>query len=161
MSTEKFRIHAELYVERISVDRNDDSDDPKTNYIAYSSSWMASDGQIPFSCRPSQLEATLRQIFRTEDPMMKKTQGLLPNMHSSLSGRMTVTTSGGVTTAGQPTKKFLLTREPIYKAPEGSTKDLILNIGRELLGREPGAGVDLFGELLDDIITPKKKEVRR
>ncbi|HET8687774.1 MAG TPA: hypothetical protein VFM18_14070, partial [Methanosarcina sp.] len=52
-----------------------------------------------------------------------------------------------------------LTREPIYKEPEGSTKDLINEIGSVVLGKEPGAVTDLLGDLIEDLICPKKREL--
>lgn len=160
MSLQSYKIHAELIVERIGPERGQYGDDPITNYVAYSNHFQL-DGQMTFSCRPSRLEETLKAMFKVEDPFMKSTRGMVPNAHTSMLPRVTSTTSGQtVTVDGKPVKRHFLTRDPIYKAPEGSTRDLIVSIGREVLGRDPGAGVDLFGDILDDIITPKKREKR-
>lgn len=150
---DKFRIHAELFVEG-KPKHGEYGDDPMTDYVVYSSS-MRCEGAIEFSCRPTQLEAYLKMIFRTEDPMMKQTKGLLPNTHSSMMGR---TAQTAVTTPGGPRRNYFLTRDPIYKEPEGSTKDLVVGIGKEVLGRDPGPGVELLGDLIDDIITPKRRQ---
>lgn len=156
MSLVSYKIHAELVVERIGPERGQYGDDPVTNYVAYSNHFQV-DGQMTFSCRPSRLEETLKALFKVEDPLMKTTKGLVPNAHTSMLPRSTAV--GQTTTSdGKPISRRFLTRDPIYKAPEGSTKDLIVSIGREVLGRDPGAGVDLFGDLLDEVITPRKRE---
>lgn len=163
MATKKFL--ALLEIEDLGLDSKENPNNPDAvrRYMV-SGGWQV-EGEMYFSSRPSELEANLRKFFHVEDPLMKKTNGLVPNQHSMIGPTKTYTTTingGSTTTTTLPVNKngevrrVFLTRDPIYKEPEGSVSDLIKDIGRSVIGKD-SAGTDLFGDLLDEIISPRKR----
>lgn len=160
------KILVQMMVEECGIEKGDKwDDDPVVKYVVYPNSHFAAEGEVYFSCRRKSLESHLKMIFKVEDPFMEKTAGLIPNMHTSLA-RMGV--GNGYGQVGSSTYKPVegksgyvpfLTRDPIYKEPEGSTKDLITEIGTVVLGREPGAVTDLLGDLIEDLMSPKKRKL--
>lgn len=157
------KILVQMTVEECGIEKGDKwSDDPVVRYVVHPNAHFMAEGEIYFSCRRKSLESTLRTIFKVEDPFMEKTAGLIPNMHTSLARMGVGNGSGQVGANAKPDGRAgyapFLTRDPIYKEPEGSTKDLITEIGTVVLGREPGAVTDLLGDLIEDLITPKKRK---
>ena len=161
MATKKFL--ALLEIEDLGLDSKENPNNPDAvrRYMV-SGGWQV-EGEMYFSSRPSELENNLKKFFHTEDPLLKKTNGLVPNQHSAIGPvRTYMTTTSGSSTMTVPVNKngevrrVFLTRDPIYKEPEGSVSDLIKDIGRTVIGKD-SAGTDLLGELLDEIVSPRKR----
>lgn len=157
MATTKFLALLEL--EDLGVEsKSDGSTDAVRRYMV-SGGWQV-EGEIYFSSRPSQLEENLKKFFRTEDPLMKKSGGVVP-AGAARTYVSSATSSGVSTQQVQPNgsvRRVFLTRDPIYKEPEGSVSSLVKDIGKTVLGTE-GAPTELLGDLLDEIISPRKRQV--
>ena len=122
--------------------RNDNSYDATRRYVA-SSTNFAAEGEIYFTSKPSKLDETINRLFKSNS---------VPRPYSSSSYNSSTTSSG----TDRKTRHFL-TREPIYSVPHGETRELLMDVGKALLGRQPNEGYELFCDIIDEIISPPKR----
>lgn len=141
-------IHAVLKIEECGLEnRNDISHDAVRRYVASSSNFSV-EGEMYFTSRPSELQKTVDRLFRTNT---------IPKSYSGTTSSSTGTWNSSSTTPTDRKTRNFLTRDPIYAIPHGETKELLLDAGKAILGRDPGEGYDLFCEIIDEIISPPKR----
>lgn len=139
-------INAVLRIEDCGLEnRNDTSYDSPRKYVA-SSTNFAAEGEIYFTSRPSQLDETVAKLFRTN------------TIHRPYTSSSTTSSSNStVTTSGDRRTRHFLTRDPIYAVPHGETRDLLMEVGKAVVGHHPGVGYELLCDIVDEIISPPKK----
>lgn len=141
-------ISAKLIVEECGLtSKSDSSPDAERQYVVHSKHFLA-EGEIYFHCRPSKLDETLDQIFKTRSASY--TSG---SYYGSYGSRY----YGSSTPTGTRKERRFLTRDPIYAPKAGEVKDLLKNAGRAITGRDNGEGFDLFCDLIDEMISPPKR----
>lgn len=139
-------ITAVLRIEDCGLEnRNDTSYDSPRKYVA-SSTNFAAEGEIYFTSRPSQLDETVNRLFRTNT-----IQRPYSSSSTHTSNLHTVTNSSDRRT------RYFLTRDPIYAVPHGETRDLLMDVGKAVVGHHPGVGYELLCDIVDEIISPPKK----
>lgn len=139
-------ISAKLIVEECGlVSKSDSSYDAERQYVVHSKHFLA-EGEIYITCRPSKLEETLKQVFKTDTAGGSGYYSSYYNRYSSSS-----------TSSGTRKERRFLTRDPIYAPKSGEVKDTLREAGKAILGRETGEGFDLFCDIIDEMISPPKR----
>lgn len=163
MATRK--ILAVLTIEDVDYENEYDQRDPDaTRRYQITGGWQT-EGELYISSRPSRLEDLLKRCFFVDDPFMVKTNGIVPtsNAYTPPPATRTFYNSPSSPTVSVPQKgkngeirRVFLTRDPIYKEPEGSVSNLIQDISKNVLGKD-GDAIGLMGDLLDEIISPRRR----
>jgi len=136
-------IYAKLIVEECRRSSTDSSVDAERQYVVHTKHFLV-EGEMYITCRPSKLEETLRQAFKIDSAPSSRYGSYYSSSSSS--------------TVNRKERRFL-TRDAIYAPPTKEVHDQIKEVGRVVLGRDPGDGFDIMCDILDEMISPPKRTI--
>lgn len=119
--------------------------DEERQYVVHVRHILA-EGEIYITSKPSKLEENLRMIFKTDQ---------VPKTGSSY-----YSSSSSSYYSSDPAKRRerrFLTRDPIYAPPNKETGEQLKELGRTVMGRQPGDGFDILCDIVDEMISPPKR----